>query len=85
MREPECQDLAIRCIAEELAGGELNRKLRVEREGAVSGDERRAAVLTGEDAERSDHECQELVSEAIHFAEESPEPRLDELYENVFS
>ena len=42
-------------------------------------------VFTAEDAERIDQEIMHEVEEAIAFAEASPEPPLDSLYENVFS
>ena len=41
--------------------------------------------LTPEEAEAIDTEVKAEVEEAIHFAEESPEPPLDSLYENVYS
>ncbi len=42
-------------------------------------------LMTGEDAERIDEECRHTVEDAIAFAESSPEPPPDSLYENVFS
>lgn len=41
--------------------------------------------LTAEDAERIEADVHAEVEEAIAFAEASPEPPLDSLYENVFS
>lgn len=41
--------------------------------------------LTAEAAEAIDHEVRAEVEEAIAFAESSPEPPLDSLYDNVFS
>lgn len=41
--------------------------------------------LTQQDVEKFDKEAQEIVEDAIAFAEASPEPPLDSLYENVFS
>jgi len=42
--------------------------------GAVSADE----------LERMDQETQDIVDDAVQFAEESPEPTLDDLYSNVY-
>ena len=42
-------------------------------------------LLSEEKAERIEHEVTHEVEEAITFAEASPEPPLDSLYENVFS
>ena len=42
-------------------------------------------LLTNVEAERFDKEVAAEVEEAIEFAESSPEPPLDSLYENVFS
>lgn len=42
-------------------------------------------VLTAEIEDEMDREIQQEVEEAIAFAEASPEPPLDSLYENVFS
>jgi len=42
--------------------------------GAVSADE----------LERMDQETQDIVEDAVQFAEESPEPTLDDLYSNVY-
>jgi pyruvate dehydrogenase E1 component alpha subunit len=41
--------------------------------------------LTPETAEQIDAECRHEVEEAVAFAEASPEPPLDGLYENVYS
>ena len=41
--------------------------------------------LTPEDAEKFESEVKAEVEEAIEFAEASPEPPLDSLYENVYS
>ena len=41
--------------------------------------------MTKEQAERMDAEVIAEVQEAVRFAERSPEPPLDSLYENVFS
>jgi TPP-dependent pyruvate/acetoin dehydrogenase alpha subunit len=42
-------------------------------------------LLTDAEAERLDKEVAAEIEEAIAFAEASPEPPLDSLYENVFS
>lgn len=42
-------------------------------------------LLTAEEAEQMDKEVHAEVEEAVAFAEASPEPPLDSLYENVFS
>lgn len=42
-------------------------------------------LLSAAEAERIDRECREEIDDAVHFAESSPEPPLDSLYENVFS
>lgn len=42
-------------------------------------------LLTPDEAEELDREARQQVAEAIEFAEASPEPPLDSLYENVFS
>ncbi len=42
-------------------------------------------LLKPEEAERIDQDARHTVQEAIEFAESSPEPPLDSLYENVFS
>jgi pyruvate dehydrogenase E1 component alpha subunit len=42
-------------------------------------------LITAEDAERIDEEVRREVHESILFAESSPEPPLDSLYENVYS
>jgi pyruvate dehydrogenase E1 component alpha subunit len=42
-------------------------------------------LLNAEEAERIDNEVKAEIEEAIAFAEASPEPPLDSLYENVFS
>jgi len=42
-------------------------------------------LLTSDEAEEIDRAAQQKVAEAIEFAESSPEPPLDSLYENVFS
>lgn len=42
-------------------------------------------ILSKEQAEAIDEEIKQEVEEAIKFAEESPEPPLDSLYENVYS
>ena len=42
-------------------------------------------TLTKEQAERMDAEVTAEIQEAVRFAERSPEPPLDSLYENVFS
>ena len=42
-------------------------------------------LLPAEEAGRIDREIQEIIDDAIAFAEASPEPPLDSLYEHVFS
>ena len=42
-------------------------------------------VITAEDAERIDEEVRREVHASIAFAESSPEPPLDSLYDNVYS
>jgi pyruvate dehydrogenase E1 component alpha subunit len=42
-------------------------------------------LLSNEEAEAIDQEVHHIVEESIAFAEASPEPPLDSLYENVFS
>ncbi len=42
-------------------------------------------LISPDEAERLDKEVREEVEEAVAFAEASPEPPLDSLYENVFS
>jgi pyruvate dehydrogenase E1 component alpha subunit len=42
-------------------------------------------LLTAKEAERIDEEVKREVEESIAFAESSPEPPLDSLYENVYS
>lgn len=42
-------------------------------------------AMTERQAEEIDEEAKRIVEESVAFAEESPEPPLDSLYENVFS
>jgi pyruvate dehydrogenase E1 component alpha subunit len=42
-------------------------------------------LITEEEADRIDDEVKHVVEESIAFAESSPEPPLDSLYENVYS
>ena len=41
-------------------------------------------LITAEEIDRIDEEVNNTINEAVRFAEESPEPDLDSLYENVY-
>jgi pyruvate dehydrogenase E1 component alpha subunit len=41
-------------------------------------------ILNQSDLERMEQEAQDAVAEAVRFAEESPEPSLDDLYTDVY-
>ena len=41
--------------------------------------------MTAERAEEIDAEVKQIVDESVAYAEASPEPALDSLYENVYS
>ena len=42
-------------------------------------------LITAEEIDRIDEEVNNTIDEAVRFAEESPEPDLDSLYENVYA
>ena len=42
-------------------------------------------LITAEEIDRIDEEVNDTIDEAVRFAEESPEPDLDSLYENVYA
>ena len=42
-------------------------------------------LITAEEIDRIDEEVNNTINEAVRFAEESPEPDLDSLYENVYA
>jgi len=41
--------------------------------------------LTPQDLEQMERETDELVADAVKFAEESPEPPLSDLYEGIYA
>ena len=42
-------------------------------------------LITAEEIDRIDEEVNDTIDEAVRFAEESPEPDLDSLYDNVYA
>jgi len=41
-------------------------------------------IITAEELDRMDQEAEEMMEEAIRFADDSPMPELSELYEDVY-
>lgn len=44
-----------------------------------------AGLLTDEEFKELDNKCKEIVNESVRFAEESEEPPLEAIYEDIYA